>query len=325
MRNFTKVPNEFWTDGWVQALNGTQIKLVMVLVRLTSGYHQDTVAAGETLLLAESGLDRSGFYKAKKELVDCGLVEVGRKGQKCTYRLRFGEVYPSVNLDGSENPNGYGFPDGYRPEIHTGTGPEIHTGPIIKENRSKKSIKESSSSLAPATSNDDVATPKNELQICPERSDLAGRLRVAGVTDRVAEKLSQESLDVLRRTFAVFDKVKHTLTNPPGWLVSLILDGGPKEVPPAPAAVPELADADQVREAKRQAEERQRQADQARLRIEFDFLCGQAGKAGLEEAYRQARAGLLPALASAPRDHPAVRGAVLEYLRHHYGGRQLVS
>jgi hypothetical protein len=325
--HFTKTPNSFWTDGWLKALNGAQLKLVLAIVRLTNGFHQDQVTAGETLLRNETGLNRSSLYDAKCELVAMGLLEVGREGQKCTYRLRFGEVYPSGNPDGSRNPEGSGNPDGYSPEIRTGGGPEIRTGPISKENRSKKSFKESSSSSASEPTPTDDDFPGNAIQEtdhADDQAELIRKLRALGVDARTTEKLLQEP----KTASAALELAQHRtdLANPAGFVVQVCKNGiyprPESRLVPAPPAPPEPRPSRHATE--QAADQARRDAEHAAAQLEWEQLAGQADQAELNEAETWARSQFRGVMADAPRDAPFIRAMMLEFLRAR-AGRQLVS
>ena len=90
---YTKFPN-LYTDTIKPRLTGTQKAICDVVIRLTTGWHQETAAISTTEFVEKSGRARSGIIEAKKELIAIGLlVEVyhgiGTRSSRWKLNLRY--------------------------------------------------------------------------------------------------------------------------------------------------------------------------------------------------------------------------------------------
>lgn len=83
MAKFTKVPNEL-LDRMAE-FKPAAFKLAMALVRLTVGYHRDTVTASITELSELTGLSRQGVVNAAKEITDIFSSEIQGKTTSWSY------------------------------------------------------------------------------------------------------------------------------------------------------------------------------------------------------------------------------------------------
>lgn len=138
--NFTQTPNELF-DEWLSILSHVELKVLMVIMRKTFGWHKIRDRISLTQLEKITGSKRSAIIKAAKNLQKLGLIfkeVVGEKGLENT-------VYELVIIEDSNNFN----------QSPGGTPPSLPAGPT-KENvpkyEKKNSKKKNSNDPSPVIS-----------------------------------------------------------------------------------------------------------------------------------------------------------------------------
>lgn len=88
---YTPLPNFICDEGYLAALDGYSIKLLVLLNRHIVGFHKASEAIGEALVMKISGIDdKRTIRKYMAELAKFGLVSIiKRKGKRTTYQLTF--------------------------------------------------------------------------------------------------------------------------------------------------------------------------------------------------------------------------------------------
>lgn len=85
---FTVVNNAFWDSGLAYTLPPAQYRIIMMIIRGTSGYLRHWFIAGETSACLTTHLSRAALYEAKAALVEQGYIQVDYTSQGCSsYRL----------------------------------------------------------------------------------------------------------------------------------------------------------------------------------------------------------------------------------------------
>lgn len=99
---YTQTPNELF-DKWVPVLREAELKVYLIIVRKTFGWHKNKDRISLSQLETLTGLHRSNITKAIKSLLERGIItketigEVGR--QKTTYQLVMDEEVTNEQED----------------------------------------------------------------------------------------------------------------------------------------------------------------------------------------------------------------------------------
>jgi phage replication O-like protein O len=145
--NFTQAPNELF-DEWLPQLGLAELKVLMVIIRKTFGWHKvkDRISLNQLEIL--TGLERRHVSKAIKSLCEkrliCKFVE-GKVGQQITYYELIVEEN-SNNLYGCPKDTGGGVLK--TPTKETNTKEKINTpivptgDPPLSTKKSKKTVEE---------------------------------------------------------------------------------------------------------------------------------------------------------------------------------------
>jgi phage replication O-like protein O len=87
--NFTQIPNIILGDiqrgnivdsGLMASLEGSQLKVLLAVCRLTFGFHQNTRRASITMIEKLTGLSRQGVINAANKLEELGLIVRSKDG-----------------------------------------------------------------------------------------------------------------------------------------------------------------------------------------------------------------------------------------------------
>jgi len=231
---FTAIPNVFWDSGILLRLKPSELHLLLVLYRFTTGYLRSWTCLGETRLLELTGLSSTTFYEAKRSLCQLGYIEVvHRRGGRCEYRIseQLQALKPGDDLP-AKNPKAriLGVPSGQSDRYPSGQ-PES-----CKESKEKKDQHQayeptnhpSRSSSEPSGVRDDessISCQDTSSACSSSRSSLTEQLRRLGVSEFMAHKLvRQQQPETIMQALARLKQVP--LENPAGYLVSEILRGG---------------------------------------------------------------------------------------------------
>ena len=104
--NYTRVPNDLM-DYWLLRLSGSELKVLLYLMRRTFGFHRRGYEVGLRRISAAVGLHSETTELAIKRLQTLGLLSCeNRPGRRTTYILEFTrEVYGKSEHQRTENPN----------------------------------------------------------------------------------------------------------------------------------------------------------------------------------------------------------------------------
>ncbi len=332
---WTKTPNWLFEDGWVAELPHAELILCLWLVRLSTGYQQDWCEASESELMAATGLARRSLYRAKRGLVDRGLVAIELRGIRCSYR-----VTPKGAKSGTGDNIGTGAESGtiedqcqmrhgcqerHHKGAKSGTGNSAKSGtpPILKKDL-KKDLKKTTTTDSTLTPPDDVffaVAPEVESDVTPvDQADpaLLSELTLIGVNEPALSRmlgnpeLARSCLRALGAQGAVGSK--------PAWLVTAFERGGYA----VPRSAAELARADreallQARASARDREAAERAALEQAEAAEWEHLVAGLSPVGLAAIEAEARDSLRPLVGrkidKVASDAPQIRAAMRELLR----------
>lgn len=84
--NYTQVPNEI-LDSLMCDMNTSELRVVLVIVRQTFGWHRKKAELSLSFLQHATGLSRQGVLNGIKAAMDRGLVSRVRAGQSWKYEL----------------------------------------------------------------------------------------------------------------------------------------------------------------------------------------------------------------------------------------------
>lgn len=85
---FTPLANQLWDTGLMADLRHSELLVLLLIYRFTSGFQRAWCIIGETKILELTKLSASAFYEAKRELLRRGLIQVSHtKTGRCCYRL----------------------------------------------------------------------------------------------------------------------------------------------------------------------------------------------------------------------------------------------
>lgn len=85
---FTAVSNALWDSELFYTLSFAQVRVLLMIIRGTSGYLRHWYIAGETSACETTHLSRAAFYEAKSALIQLGYIRVEYTSQGCScYRL----------------------------------------------------------------------------------------------------------------------------------------------------------------------------------------------------------------------------------------------
>lgn len=323
--NWTKVPNAYWE---VEAdLSPAEQRLLLRLVRLTNGFHQEWAEVSESDLIDLVGLSRAALYRAKSGLEGKGLIEVARDRNACCYRLSgelAGEQRGGLKNETPCPRKGSQKRDGGSQKVdprdltdETVRGPKNETPCILKETRSKERLKETSSiELIVQTADDDfLKSEKDEPPALKAEPELVDGLVAAGVDLRMAQRFAAESPELAKRELEALPH-RGAVANPAGYLVAAIKSGG-FGLPGAIVARESREAVHQKRREQRRREEHQAEQGTMAALAEWDRLVAAASAEQLREAeaYARSQFGRHPQMRDAPVEAPHIRGLMLSWLR----------
>src|SRR4030067_1145802 len=104
--NYTQVPNVILGDiergnivspGLMSTLEGSELKVLLSICRLTFGYHQDVRRASLTMLEKMTGLSRQGVINAANELERVGYIKRLTDGGLTLWQVLVNSVDQVVN------------------------------------------------------------------------------------------------------------------------------------------------------------------------------------------------------------------------------------
>lgn len=162
--NYTQTPNDLF-DHWLPFLKEGELKVLMVIMRKTFGFHKDSDKISISQLMHYTGLSEATVLSSIKSLIQMGLVRketVGKTGMQ--------ESHYQLIVEDSNNSNPPKFQGGSDsknldpPKFQGGTPPNFEEGPPQILGDTKETSKEMvqnkqqatpESAAAPVKSNDD--------------------------------------------------------------------------------------------------------------------------------------------------------------------------
>lgn len=103
--NHTETPNDLF-DVHLKDMGESELKVVMAIIRLTRGYHKETVKASISKLMNVTGLSKQGVIDGAKEAESHGfIIKIGgEKGEKNQWQLNYSdEVVNQVDKVGQQS------------------------------------------------------------------------------------------------------------------------------------------------------------------------------------------------------------------------------
>jgi hypothetical protein len=98
---FTGVHNDLWDSNLLFTLPTAQVKVLLLIIRWSTGHQREWCIMGESRALATTTLSRAAFYRAKSRLAEKGIIDTGHTKTGCScYRLAY--QYQSLILEGRE-------------------------------------------------------------------------------------------------------------------------------------------------------------------------------------------------------------------------------
>lgn len=89
--NFTQIPNEF-LDRWMPHLGDAELKVVLAVMRLTFGFHRESVRASITTLHEMTGLSRQGVINGGDAAQEHGILERKVDGGVTIWKIVFSDA-----------------------------------------------------------------------------------------------------------------------------------------------------------------------------------------------------------------------------------------
>lgn len=143
--NFTQTPNDLF-DHWLPLLNESELKVLMVIIRKTFGWHKDKQKISIADFIRITGLARQNVVNATKSLQEKGVIfkqTIGPNGQQESwYELIFEEdVIKNSSTSLSNIP----------PPVSFSTSPPSHSAPppIYRYKERSKEIPKETTTLPP--------------------------------------------------------------------------------------------------------------------------------------------------------------------------------
>jgi len=101
--NHTETPNDLF-DVHLKDMGEAELKVVMAIVRLTRGFHKDTVKASISKLTNITGLSKQGVIDGAKEAEKHGfIIKIGgEKGEKNQWQLNYSDEVVNQVDNGSQ-------------------------------------------------------------------------------------------------------------------------------------------------------------------------------------------------------------------------------
>lgn len=82
--NFTQIPNDFF-ESYLPILDKAELKILLVIMRGTFGYHRDETTISIRDMARQTGLSVSSIMPAAQKLEELGLIERVTDGSKSTH------------------------------------------------------------------------------------------------------------------------------------------------------------------------------------------------------------------------------------------------
>lgn len=346
---YTKVPNSLFAPEVLQTVDRHELLLLLLLIRLSAGYHEDSCAPSIATLCEQLNLSRAHVYRARQSLERRGLLAITReRGLGCVYRV----TLSSATIDPEPKPTrsrrsstGLKSETGRKPEtglteetggvsdlrpggshIRDKRGLRSETGSILKE-RSKERLKETSSSTVAYVHYDDDELLLSQTDAVPQadpgrddqaqQNDLVLRLVATGIDRDVAEDIAEQTPEVAEKSLGAAPHRKG-IRNVAGWIVAECRRGGYQE-PDELAQRRRRRELEQARQQARAVEAQSRETEAEREAREWGDLVATTPPEALAQALIEAQEYLAkhlpPKMAQAGLEAPFVRAQVREVLR----------
>ncbi len=308
---FTAINNALWDSKILDNLLGSELRLLLVIMRYTDGFLRATCIIGEEKLIRHTGLGRSALYEAKKSLEAKGHIIIHRTHAACAYQL--GEALQVLAKEGEK----VARPSRKSSQVHSAGRPRsaaVDPCKEPKENLKQQQLAAPAEPVQPATTTVDESGMSNHQG--NERSRLVTQLKEQGVHARVALRLVQaQEPRVIAKALARLPKVE--TQNPAGYLVAEISRGGyqePDKTKPIRAIHDEIRNLRQA-ERDREAQERERSSEKVSQAVDqFSQLPTPTQQQLLQQVRQQAEKENFTKIPGWSESHPAFRGLLAELL-----------
>ncbi len=313
---FTAINNAFWESKILDGLLGSEIRLLLWLMKFTNGYLRSFCIIGEARLLAHTKLSRSALYDAKSSLEAKGHIIVQRTHSACAYQLSEDLQVLARAGDEPAKPRKKQIP------LSSHSAPNVrqsgrHGSTVADTCKEDKESSDQQQAAAqpelPTNRVDDEPLVNSSIRI-DERCRLVSQLKELGVHERVALRLVQaQESSVIARAIAHLPQV--TTQNPVGYLVAEISRGGyrePDKTKPIRMVHEEIHTLRQA-ERDREAQERARSSEKVSLAVDqFSQLPATTQHLLLQQVHQLAEVENFTKIPGWSESHPAFRGLLAE-------------
>ena len=205
--NFTQTPNDLF-DHWLPHLSEGELKVLLVIMRKTFGWHKKRDRISSSQLAKITGLHEETVRICTKSLCEKGVIVrdvVGKNGSQATY---YEIVVHEEDSNSSYRADSMGGPGGINQEVST--APQ------------KKPFRVSNTE--PATTKATTTTKESDCVVVSPNSESFELLKAQGFDDKTATSLANfpfnRILRQIRHLATAMDEAK--IVNPIGWLRNAI-------------------------------------------------------------------------------------------------------
>lgn len=89
--NYSQIPNEF-LDKWMPHLGDAELRVILAVMRLTFGFHRQTVRASITTIHEMTGLSRQGVMNGGAAAQEHGILEKQTDGGVTIWKIVFSDA-----------------------------------------------------------------------------------------------------------------------------------------------------------------------------------------------------------------------------------------
>ena len=93
---YTKINNNVLRELYRSPFNGTQIRLILVISRMTRGFHMDSRALSYSWIAKEANLDKRNVRRAVSLLVQANVIIKSKTGRKNMFGIN--QIHTSWGL-----------------------------------------------------------------------------------------------------------------------------------------------------------------------------------------------------------------------------------
>lgn len=103
--NYTQIPNLFMDDH-ISDMKEAEIKIALVIMRHTFGWHRDSHKMSLSFLQKATGMSRQGVINGVNNGIKRGIIERKKSGSSWAYKLLVNEVDQNTRASQRSRPGG---------------------------------------------------------------------------------------------------------------------------------------------------------------------------------------------------------------------------